>query len=368
MPKAAQTQMISDSFSEMKEIWEYSHDDTIIGNINALLAFLSKNNTDIINRDFSLQLPVEIIPYQCSFFHFLLYYSPYPHYAFVVNIAETLFFGAFTGRKYDHIMLTCPCVTQSNTILKSLQMLLTHPVFSTLLKQQKIKTILLRDVSDELINVLRNQINEYSFHLHSLKELHYAAYDLKKTLDLKGSSFANVRWHLNKFSKANHTIEEVTSKKDLRSAVHLIGQWRRHAIKKRGFSFADMRSDKLGVNIVAELTQKKQEISPNSFDIRASDISARMLKIDGAVAAINIGFPLGISEKQPVFAHAIGITDLSVPHLAEFAQYDFWAYIYKQGYRFVNDGPSWRRSLEVFKNKFRPFAKKRYYWVTLSLE
>lgn len=97
------------------------------------------------------------------------------------------------------------------------------------------------------------------------------------------------------------------------------------------------------------------------------DILARILKIDGKIAAVNIGYSLGIFSHQNVFAHAIGISDLSIAHLAEFAQYDFWKQVHQAGYQYINDGPSWRRSLEVYKSKFRPIAKKRYYWATLSL-
>jgi hypothetical protein len=226
---------------------------------------------------------------------------------------------------------------------------------------------LLRDISDEIVNILRDNLEKFVFSLDSLKQLSYAIYDVKNTLGLKGSSFANLRWHLNKFDRKNHTIEVVDSKKEIASAVHLIGKWRRQAIKQRGFSFADVRSDKLGINLLAQLKETDIFRSMHQGHVGLPSVIARVLKVDGTIAAVNIGFPLGIFEKQHVVAHAIGINDLSISHLAEYAQFDFWKQIDREGYRFVNDGPSWKRSLEIYKKKFRPIAKKRYYWATLSL-
>ncbi len=367
MPKRNQKQLIQKQLSEIKGIWQTKDIESIAEQIISLQQFLSESNNNSFKSSSLDQVSPEHISYQQSLFHFFLYYCPSPNHSFVWKSENTVFFAAFTGRKNDTLMITCPFSKDTGAVLDSLNWLLSNSVFSHLLQQLNIDRILLRDITDEIVNKIRKQKKEFLFQLDSLKELHYATYDVNKTLNLQGLAFANLRWHLNKFKKKDHTVEVVSSKKEIDSAVHLIGKWRSHAVKKRGFSFADVRSDKLGLKIISEIHDEKQAFTQQKEMVGLHDILARILKVDGRIAAINIGYPLGIFSHQKVFAHAIGISDLSISHLAEFAQYDFWKQVHQAGYQYINDGPSWRRSLEMYKNKFRPIAKKRYYWATLSL-
>lgn len=367
MQKRKLKQLISKHLSKIDEIWQPSNHESFTENILSLNQFIKRNQIFKQHKSSFDQVHPETIPYQQSLFHFFLYYSPNPNISFVFKTKEALFFAAFTGRQYNNIMFSCPLSKNATSILSSLNDLLSNSVFSSLLQNLNINQILLRDISDEIVNKLRNEQRKYLCSIDSLKELYYATYDLENTLNLQGAAFANLRWHLNKFKKQNHTVEVINSGKEIASAVHLIGQWRHQAIRNRGFSFADVRSDKRGIRILKEKVRVHEKKASQKQLLALSTIIDRILKVDGTISSVNLGYPLGVFNRQNIFAHAVGISDLSIPHLAEFAQYDFWMQIRKAGYRYINDGPSWKKSLEIYKNKFRPIAKKRYYWATLSV-
>ena len=247
---------------------------------------------------------------------------------------------------------------------KVIETLLADEHFKLFLEEINISTILFRDAPDGIVQQLRSSDEFGVFHLGSIKEINYQIYGVKRTLAHIGKQYANLRWHLNKFKKDKHRIESVPLQENKKAVIHLIGSWKKKAIEQRGFSFINVRSDKLA----AELFDSSKQITNNKEILipQVSDCLSRVLKVDGQIRSFQFGFPLGIYEKQNVFAHAIGITDLSIPHLAEYAQYNYWMQIHKQGYAYVNDGPSWKSSLEVFKQKFRPIAKKRTYYLGLK--
>jgi len=248
--------------------------------------------------------------------------------------------------------------------LEKLKMLISNNFFKTILDENNVKEVIIRDVDDGFVKFLKKKNQKSFFVLKSLKELNYAVYDLKKTLLLSGQEYSNLRWHLNCFEKQNHKVEIVDLSDCAKSVVHLVGKWRSDAIKNRDFSFIDVRSDKMGANFFGNT---KSNIEYNGI-IGIGDVISRVLKVDGKIAAFNLGFPLGVFKKQNVFAHAIGLSDVSISHLAEYAQYDFWKYINKTGFNYVNDGPTWRTNLKTYKDKFRPMNKKRYYWTTIILK
>ncbi|MEF8848872.1 MAG: hypothetical protein V5A68_07035 [Candidatus Thermoplasmatota archaeon] len=305
------------------------------------------------------------VPYHASIFHFLMYHSFYPKVAFIKIFENSVVFGAFKGRYHNEIEFSFPTNLNSKSSLINLKKILSDKNIISLIDELKIDKILLRNIDDEFLKIIRKNNDKNNLEIESISELKYSVYDIKKTLSLKGKKYANLRWHLNKFHKEKHKIEIVDIEDTLKAIIHLIGQWKKKAIEERDFSFIDVRSDKIGAKIGAKY--KKYNDNIDDF-LNSENILTRVLKVDGVVSAFNLGYPLGIFQKRNIFAHAIGIADISIPHLAEYAQYDFWRQIKKKGYRLVNDGPTWRNSLETYKNKFRPIDKKRYFWVKLSTD
>ncbi len=291
------------------------------------------------------------VPYNASPFHFLLYYAPAPNFPFVLYGKDAVMFGAFTGRRLDNLRLSFPFFRSIDAARDSLNLMLSDPNFRSLFNEMNIRQILLRDIGEGFANVITTKITEGDvFTVRSIKEVYYNIYDIPKTIEHRGRSFSNLRWHLNRFERCGHRVEEVPIREASSQVIHLIGDWRRKALKDRNFSYVDVASDKFGAN----------------FPDNPHTIS-KVLKVDGKVAAFNYGYPIGFSQQKNIFAHAVGISDLSIPALAEFAQMDFWQEVADLGYRYMNDGPSWRKGLEVYKKKFRPISSKRYYWAIIEV-
>jgi len=347
-------------------IWWRQDHLSISQNIKSLLSFLKtlfqKNQslkTMLIFKDFT---------YSSSIIHYLLYYCSLPYPTFLAAIDTTLFFGVIIGKKSKAIHLHCQSNQSPRDQFLNIKNLLQTDLFSRIVKSNHISTLVLRDVNDQIVNYMRNK-QETPFQFVSLKQIPFAMYDLKETLSMKGSRFSNIRWHLNKFEQANHTISIKSGKHMEKPLLHLIGKWRRHAIHQRCFSFADVHSDIFGAKIIDCIENKSfDNFKKDIIALKLDNIFYRILEIDNQVVSFHLGYRLGFFKDSDVCAHAIGITDLSIPHLSEYAQIDFWRYIEGEKIRYVNDGPSWRKSLEVFKDKFRPIKKQNYFWMTLSLD
>ena len=359
--------IINEILGNIPNIWQINKKLSIIETISSLEKYFQKLATS--NSMIESQLNEEYKIYQASLFHFLLYYLPKPNHSFIVNIKRSLFFASFIGNNYKSLQISCPIYISEESMLEDLNKFLNIKELKFLLKEIEINSILLRDVNSNIVNILRKKNRKHCFELFQLKEIPYANYDLKKTLQLKGSEFSNLRWHINKFNSKNYKIELAQQTHIEKPINHLIGKWRRHAIKDRGFGFSNVRSDKFGAEMVSALILLKKNISHDDFIfINLDECFFRILKINDIVSSFHLGFPLGFLKKSTVFAHSIGISDLTIPHLAEYAQIDFWNYIYRHGFRYVNDGPSWKKSLEIYKNKFRPTQIQKYYWANLSLK
>jgi len=352
-------QQISKDLSQISKIWFLNEKHTDLNNFITLYNFVKELELSESN---SKNKPQQI-PYNNSIMHFLLYYCSYPKYPFIVNIEDTLIFGSFSGRNYNNLELSFPLFIKANSALENLNSFLSNPFLNSLLKKNNVKSILLRDINDDFVRIFRSNEQFFNFKIESLKELNYALYKVNKTLDLSGPKYANLRWHLNSFKKQNYKIEFLSIIDEVKPVIHLIGKWRSQAMKNRGFSFTDVSSDKKAARLVGEI---KKYASYNKEIIGPSQIITRVLKVNGVVASFNLGYPLGIFKRQDVFAHAIGISDISIPHLAEYSQYDFWIQVKKAGYEYINDGPTWRHDLEIYKDKYRPISKTRYYWATLN--
>lgn len=330
--------------------------------------FLKRQKTIHSEKIQNVRVRPSSITYHQSIIHFLLYYAYYPKIPFLISTTNQLVFGSFYGKNYRNVELSFPFVLDSQSIIEQLKHIISQSSFGSLLQDAQVSQILLRDVTDEMAHNLRFSEDSSPFQLSSLREISYKIYNVGKTLNKKGEQFANLRWHLNKFNKANHTIESVPLPDNFKPVIHLIGSWKRDAIQKRGFSFINVQSDKQAARLFGTISKNLNEKRGSLSSLPSiHDCNTRVLKIDGQIRSFNFGYPLGIFSNKNVFAHAIGISDLSIPHLAEYAQYDFWKQIHKEGYKYVNDGPSWKTSLEVYKQKFRPIAKRRYYFATLKI-
>lgn len=348
---------ITDFLSKNSNCWFLKKDLKKNSSYNSLINFL-----DSLEKD-TIKLKPEEVSYNRSINHFLLYYSYYPKFPFIFSKNNSLFFSSFTNRNFDKIELSIPLFEEASDSLEDLFKFLRNKDFSNILKKQNIKEIILRDIDDDFINALKEK---KIFEINSLKEINYSVYNVNETIELKGSDFSNLRWHLNSFRKEKHKIEKIPLKKSITPVIHLIGKWRKNAINKRDFSYINMKSDKLGARFFGKYDKKSYEKNNKIVDF--SDVVSSVLKVDGKIASFNLGFPLGIYKKQTVFAHAIGICDLSIPHLAEFSQHLFWKKIQKLGYKYVNDGPTWKKDLMIYKDKFKPINKKRFYWATLKIK
>ncbi|MDG6219201.1 MAG: hypothetical protein QCI00_07150 [Candidatus Thermoplasmatota archaeon] len=357
--------------ARIPHVWSLDNEEHTIGSIQSLQRFLFKeiyDNQRLPKDSSSDQTSSYDVPYHQSLFHFFLYYTYSPKIPFVVSTEQCLFFGSFYGRNHSSLELSVPLFYKSSIMVRGMETLLNDSLFAHLLKEAKVKQIILRDVSEEVILLIRSSEN-CSITLRSLKEIQYQTYDVNKTLRKTGKEFANLRWHLNKFQKDNHIIQCVSLSDHVKPVIHLIGSWKRAAIKQRGFSYVNINSDKLAARLFSknnDMCLGNEQL--NTCSLTIDDCASQVLLVDGKVASFHAGYPLGIFKKQPVFAHAIGITDISIPHLAEYAQYEFWKEIQKKGYHYVNDGPSWKMSLETYKKKFRPISKKRYYYATIDID
>ena len=366
LSKSLKEQYITDFLSQLEK------DASIIVHYHHIQSYqdLKKSASDLLTQitkpaPTKTTQPFEV-RYSNSLHHFFLYFMPPPNYPFLLRIGNIILFGAFTGRHYTNLMISIPFSTSASETLNTVHHVFNHPRFSSFQDTISLRSILLRDIDHKVVNLIRKETNLGPFHLQSMKQIRYNIYDVNKTLNLHGESYANLRWHLNAFHNAGHSIQVVPLEKIKKPVVHLIGQWRKDALQRRGFSWVDTRSDKQGIDLVTEEPDQSIITQISKDHPTKNTILSRILKIDGSIASFNLGFPLGILQTHPVFAHAIGIADTSIPHIAEYAQYDFWKLIKQHGYQYINDGPSWRNSLETYKEKFRPFLKKDYYWATLT--
>lgn len=295
------------------------------------------------------------VPYNASPYHFLQYYAVPPNLPFAVFRDEAVIFGAFGTRKKNKLMLSVPVARDSGAAIEGLRSLLSGPVFSSLLSKMSIGEVLVRDVDERMARKLRSLASTPPFgsdlHLRSLKEIWHSVYEIERTLGMKGKGYSNLRWHLNRFRNAGHRVEALPLPEAVEPAVHLVAEWRRRAIRERKHSYADVRSDKFAARHMGNTNK----------------VMSRVLMVDGRAAAFNLGYPLGLPSYRKLFAHSVGICDLSIPHLSEYAQIDFWRAVRSAGYVHINDGPSWRRGLLDYKRKYRPVRSKRYYRAVVDL-
>lgn len=344
--------MIENTLNSIEGTWHFKDHPANISDLQEFPLSYEKhlNKCSITPENLTDHHPPDV-PYNASPFHLLLYYAPAPNFPFVLYNKDTVLFGSFTGRRRNNLFLSFPFFRSIDTARDRLNLFLSAPELAKLLGEMNVGQILIRDIGEEFANAITTKMTDKDvFSVRSLKEIHYNIYDIQKTIEHRGRSFENLRWHLNRFARDGHRVEAAPLGEARSEVIHLIGEWRRRALKDRNFSYVDVASDKFGANYPGD-----------------PQILSRVLRVDDKIAAFNLGYPIGFSREKKVFAHAIGICDLSIPGLAEFSQVDLWEKVASLGYQYINDGPSWRKGLEAYKKKFRPISSKRYYWATIEL-
>jgi hypothetical protein len=174
------------------------------------------------------------------------------------------------------------------------------------------------------------------------KQFRYFIYDLDELGELSGQKWKNVRQKLTKFEKDNRSVrvEELDSDNS-ENVVHLISSWRKEALMIRGFSYTQVEKAKFAARYYADKIDNK-------------NIWAYVYIVGGKTAGFELLYRIG----RDAAANPIGFTELAIDGLAEYAQVHAWQEVAKSGIRYVNDGPSWRRSLEAYKRKFNPITEQ----------
>jgi hypothetical protein len=174
------------------------------------------------------------------------------------------------------------------------------------------------------------------------KQYRYFIYDVTDMVGLTGQRWKNVRQKVTKFER---NYGKVKTKK-LSSAisdhvVHFIGAWRTEALHERGFSYTQVDKNKFAARYYADKIDEK-------------NLWGYVYYVEGRVAAFHLMYRIN----DDAAANPIGLSDISIDGLAEYSQVHAWTQAAKAGIKYINDGPSWRKSLEQFKKKFNPVANQ----------
>ena len=170
------------------------------------------------------------------------------------------------------------------------------------------------------------------------RQFRYLIFDCFELLELYGQRWKNVRQKITRFEKEHRNVRiEHLSERNSERVVHFISEWRRCALHERGHSYAQVGKSKFAARYYAGMVDEK-------------NIWAYVYFVGGKVSAFQLLYRVGSNAA----ANPIGMSDISMDGLAEYSQVHAWQQAAEAGIRYINDGPSWRRSLEDFKRKFNP--------------
>ena len=286
---------ILSQISQLPHTWSIDSKDITLDSYYSIIEFL-KHNYTFKSTDLENNTNTPNMFYHQSIFHFLLYYAYYPKIPFIMQFQNQLIFGSIYGKNHSNLELSFPLLKDAQYSYNMLDQLMLDSSFKQLVSEVNINQILFRDAPDEFIQIHRSSTKN-RFAISSVKEINYQIFDINRSLALKGKEFANLRWHLNKFKKGKHSVETVVLPKYLKAVIHLIGDWKKNAIAKRGFSFINIHSDKQAARLFSKIPKTEIEESKHNYP-NISDCLFRILKIDGHISSFHFGFPLGIFQKK----------------------------------------------------------------------
>ncbi len=158
--------------------------------------------------------------------------------------------------------------------------------------------------------------------------------------DLKGGQWKKLRNLINRVTK-NHRVEMVDA-----------GDVRKDELKGIVSKWAKLRNQTgFAVN------RKYSNRTDYDHYLRLVDLDfagctfAKAVKVDGKAASLTVGWE--IPNRKGEYYSGIGVYDLSIPHLGEYANWSDLAMLKGAGYAEVNFGGS-PKSLLQFKMKFKP--------------
>ncbi len=158
--------------------------------------------------------------------------------------------------------------------------------------------------------------------------------------DLKGGQWKKLRNLINRITK-NHRVEMVDAEevgKDELKAV--VSKWAKIR-NQTGFAVNRKYSNRTDCDHYLRLIDL--EFTGCTF--------AKAIKVDGKAASLAVGWE--IPNKEQAYYSGIGVYDLSIPNLGEYANWSDLAMLKGAGYSEVNFGGS-PKSLLQFKMKFKP--------------
>lgn len=174
------------------------------------------------------------------------------------------------------------------------------------------------------------------------KQFRYLVYETAGLADLKGQHWKSVRQKITKFKREHGQVRiEKLNESNSTKVVHLIADWRRSALHERGHSYTQIDKAKFAARYYAD-------------KIDGKNLWGNVYFIEGRAAAFQFLYRVGANAA----ANPIGITDISIDGLAEYSQVHSWREAAESGIKYINDGPSWRKSLEQFKRKFNPVEEQ----------
>ena len=210
---------------------------------------------------------------------------------------------------------------------------------------------ILKDISDNQIQIVclppkvANRLQDWK-----RKQFRYLVFDVDDMEGLAGQKWKNVRQKVSRFERDNRSIRvESLSERNSGKVVHFISKWRREALDTRGFSYAQVDKARFAAKFYADrINRYHDQKKPDQ------KIWAYVYFVGGRVSAFQVLYRLG--ERSA--ANPVGMADTHIYGLAEYSQVHAWTQAQLNGIKYINDGPSWRRSLEAYKRKFNPVGEQ----------